>query len=592
MCGIIGQINQSNPIDEQLFISMRDTLRHRGPDDAGFFLAKNKLVALGHRRLSFLDLSEAGRQPMTNEDGTLWLTFNGEIYNYLELKSQLVGLGHLFKSTSDSEVIIHGYEQWGVQVLQKLKGMFAFGIWDEKNRKLFLARDRFGIKPLYYYQDTESFIFASEIKGIIENPEVKTDLDYSSLCDYLIYRYVPSPKCIWKDLKKLPPAHYLQMNFDGQVEVTEYWKLSFADNIIPEKEAIEAVNNMLLDSVKTHVRSDVPIGSFLSGGYDSSALVQYLNMINYSAETFSIGFEGWDQSEHQYAEIVSKLYGTKHTSTLVDGGSLDVVEKLMHYYDEPIADISIIPTFLVSQAASKHVKAVFSGEGADELFCGYTWHLQEDSSDRELTTWQKMRALLGAKKTNYSTSQYAMAMSMGKYDENNLGDLLSDDLRQFIPDNANWFYDQHYRTDIEDVKRFQLLDIKTFMGELVLTKIDRASMANSLEVRVPFLDHELYEYLFQLNQKVYFKPAVTKFLLHENIVNALPAKILDRKKQGFVGPDTYYMNIDYYAQILRDGKLLKDHIIKKNKLEELILEKDHWRLWKLMVLEFWFQKWV
>jgi len=593
MCGINGQINfNDKPIDPTLFLKMRDTLTHRGPDGCGQYFSKDRKVALGHRRLTLIDLTEAGSQPMTNEDGSLWLTYNGEIYNFHKLRALLEKAGHRFVSSSDSEVIIHGYEEWGDQVLQRLKGMFAFALWDTKNRRLLLARDRFGIKPLYYHHNGEQFIFGSEIKAIVENPAVPRRLDYSSFCDFFVYRYVPSPKTIWQDVSKLPPAHCLTLEANGKATVKCYWEPHFGDKEPPERVAIQTTDRLLEASVKGHVISDVAVGSFLSGGYDSSALVHYMSRINYPRQTFAIGFENWPDSEHRYAELVAGQFGARHRSLVIGEQSLDIVEKLAGFYDEPIADISIVPTYLVSQMAAENVKAVLSGEGADELFCGYTWQRQYfDYYNNEVPRWQRWKNKLGLSKDSFAVEYYSNAMAMGKFDNAQLRELLNDDLHKHIPEDSHWFYRQHYRNKLSPMKSIQLMDIKCFMAELVLVKIDRASMANSLEVRVPFLDHELYEYVLGLNESIYFKPDAKKFLLYENIRRHLPETIMQRKKQGFVGPDSYYMHIDWYASALRKGALINSGLIKRERLETFIQQKDHWRLWKLLVMEQWFKRW-
>lgn len=591
MCGIIGRINYTEEVNEAAFCNMRDTMRHRGPDDSGLFISEDRKVALGHRRLSLNDLSEKGQQPMSNEDGSIWLTCNGEIYNYAQLKGELENLGHRFSSSSDSEVIIHGYEEWGVDVLNKIKGMFAFGIWDAKQQQLLLARDRFGIKPLYYCPDPKSFVFASELKGIVADKNIPRELDYGSFCDYFVYRYVPSPQTIWKNMFKLPPAHYMIVKRDGTSSTQEYWNVRFGENIPTDREAVEKVDDLLRRSIREHTLSDVPLGSFLSGGYDSSAIVYYLNKQQYDTQTFSVGFENWEHSEHKYAEIVSKTFNTKHTSKIIGKESLDLVEKLAFYYDEPIADISIVPTYVVSKAASEDVKAVLSGEGADEIFGGYGWHQPNMDNSIPLTLLNKIKNLMSPQGP-YTVPNYSNAMSMGKFDTEVLKDLLVDDLHSEIKDNPAWFYQTHFKNgNTASVKSFQYLDIKCFMSELVLTKIDRASMANSLEVRVPFLDHELVEYMFQISEQVYFKKNYKKFMLYENIKAALPKQILDRSKQGFVGPDSYYQEISWYKNTLLGGALISEGIIKQQTIEKWLNTKDHWRLWKVLVMEHWFRKW-
>lgn len=590
MCGIAGQINFSKQVDEKNIIAMTEAIRHRGPDGDGVYLNKSKTVGLGHRRLSFLDLSEAGKQPMTNEDCSLWITYNGEIYNYIELREELEKCGHQFRSHTDTEVILHGYEEWGTEVLQKLKGMFAFGIWNEKKQELFLARDRFGIKPLYYYHQNENFVFASEIKAIKANEKVTATLDYTSFADYFVYRYVPSPKTIWNEVKKLPPAHFLLLKADGSVQTKKYWSIPFAEKAISDKEAIEKFDDLLLTSVRTHARSDVPVGSFLSGGYDSSALVYYMSRFGYAPSTFSIGFENWNVSEHLFAEMVAKQYGTNHHSLILESQSLDLLDHLSWVYDEPNGDISIIPTFLVSKEASKNVKAVMSGEGADEMLVGYQW--QKEFQPQQSSLFEKMKSLFQTNSNPHIVQYYANSMAMGRFDKAELEKLLHPEVQQAINKNVDWFYKENFRDDLPDLKSIQQMDVSCFMGEQVLCKVDRASMANSLEVRVPFLDHEICEFVFGLSSNVYYKKDETKHLLYQNIKNHFSKEILERKKQGFVGPDKYYMNMAWYETRLNDSKLVKDKIVNARYIQQLLANEDHWRLWKVAVMETWYRRWV
>lgn len=589
MCGIAGQVKFKGVINEGNISAMDEAIKHRGPDGSGLYMNESKTAALGHRRLSFLDLSEAGKQPMTQEDGSMWVTFNGEIYNYLELRLELEKCGHRFHSHTDTEVILHGYEQWGADVVNKMKGMFAFAIWDEKRKELFLARDRFGIKPLYYYYEDGNFVFASEIKAIKANADVSTSLDYSSFADFFVYRYIPSPKSIWKEVKKLPSAHCLLLKADGAVELKEYWEIPFAEKIISDKEAVERFDELLYNSVHIHARSDVPVGSFLSGGYDSSAIVYYLSRFGYTPSTFAIGFEGWDVSEHIYADMVAKQYGTHHHSLILEAQSLDLLDHLVWVYDEPNGDISIIPTYLVSREASRHVKAVMSGEGSDEFLVGYQW--QKDYAPQQLGWLDKLKQLFAGQQPNHMLTYYAGCMAMGRFDNKELKELLSPHLHQHLNNNCDWYYHSLHQPQLTDLKAMQVLDVKHFMGEQVLGKVDRASMANSLEVRVPFLDHEICEFVFQLSQQVYYRKDETKHLLYQNIKNHLPQQILQRKKQGFVGPDKYYMNYEWYKNRLADSKLVADGLINRGYVDRLIATNDHWRLWKVTVMELWYRRW-
>lgn len=587
MCGIAGVIDFEKGVTDAEVRSMTDAIRHRGPDDEGLYINANKAVGLGHRRLSFLDLSEKGRQPLCNEDGTVWITFNGEIYNYRELKKELEQYGHTFKSNTDSEVLVHGYEQWGVKLLDKLIGMWAFAIWNEKNQTLFAARDRFGIKPFYYGLQNGRFVFASEIKAIAALKNFRRSLNYTAFADYFNYRYVPSPNTIWNEVQKLPPAHYLVWK-DGKIEAHEYWKLESKNQSASHKQLVEEVDELLFNSVKIHAVSDVPVGAFLSGGYDSSAIVYYLHRMGYPLQTFSIGFENWERSEHQYAELVARHFNSQHTSYIVDEAHLETLDHLAWVYDEPLADISTLPTFMVSKVAAQKVKAVMSGEGSDEIFVGYNW--QRDYVPQ--TFFQKLKYTFESHQNPYPVAYYAEAMAMGRMDKPQQSQLLTIDFQKHISANSDYFYAKHFNERYSPLKAIQQMDIKCFMGELVLTKIDRASMANSLEVRVPFLNHHLFEKIYGLQERAYHHPQQTKWLLYEQLKNVLPKEVLQRKKQGFVGPDAYYMNMKWYCSELSESKLVRDGLVNRGYVNEMLKKDYDWRLWKLVVLEKWYRKWM
>lgn len=592
MCGIIGRWELYKPIDKQLFNRMRDTLYHRGPDGFGSYFSDSNSLALGHRRLSFLDLSEAGLQPICNETNSIWLTINGEIYNYHELRKELENYGHIFKSGTDSEVCIHAYEQWGITMIEKLNGMFAFGLWDENKQKLFLGRDRFGIKPLYFYTDSSKIIFASEIKAIIEDKSIIREIDYTSLCEYFYYRYVPSPKSIFKNIFKIEPGHYIEIDAPNKIQKIQYYDFQPKNEKISKNDATIVIDKLISNSVKKHILSDIPIGSFLSGGFDSSVIVNYFSQNKTGFNTFSIGFSEWTESEHKYAEIVAKRFNTSQHTQILDKTSFNILPDLLYYYDEPIADISIIPTYQVSKLASQFNKAVLSGEGADELFAGYTWYHKHlwPVTKKEIKDARKWGWDLPV--NNYDTNSYSNAMAMGLFDKAELKQLLNINLHSYIPEEEAWFFKKHFNESLPMPKRFQILDLKTFMPELVLTKVDRASMANSLEVRVPFLENTIAEFMLKLDSKTYFDDKQQKILLYKILTNKLPAKLLKRKKQGFVGPDEYYKNINYYSNILSKSVLIESNIFNAGYIQKLILDKDYWRLWKICVFELWFQKWM
>jgi asparagine synthase (glutamine-hydrolysing) len=587
MCGITGYINLKEEISQALMYQMTDSLVHRGPDGEGVFISENKHYAFGHRRLSFLDLSEQGKQPMKDNSGKVVITFNGEIYNFLQLKEELRN-EYDFKTNTDTEVILAGYQKWGIDLIKKLNGMFAFALLDEVKHKLFLVRDRFGIKPLYYTIQDSKLLFASELKAIHSIDVVEREIDFSAFADYFVYRYIPSPKTIWKNIQKLPPANYAEIDtFSLDVQCTEYWKLLSENQLV--NNSVEKVNELLHDSVKKHIYADVPIGAFLSGGYDSSALVQYMNQLNQKPNTFSIGFSNWEKSEDQFAKIVANHLEIPNESVIADEHSLYLVDIMPNVYDEPIADISIVPTYMVSKLARLKVKAVVSGEGADEIFGGYTWQHDFYNINYPNSLFGKLKQKLNP---SDPVAFYAHAMAMGWFDSDELQKMLHPDLHQHIPKDVHWFYRQNFQSELTPLKSIQMMDMKCFMGELVLTKVDRASMANSLEVRVPFLDHELFEYVFKQDEKDYFKKNQTKYLLYKNIEHHLPKEILNRKKQGFVGPDAYYMNIEWYRCQLKNSKLVEFKIINQKYIDDLLKETYDWKLWKILIMEKWFKKWA
>lgn len=590
MCGIVGWVTNKKQVDKAVFSAMLSTLNHRGPDDGDVFYSNENKIAFGHRRLSFIDLSDAGRQPFHSSDGSVTITFNGEIYNYLELKEQLNEY-YPFQTNTDTEVIAAAYLFWGISFIDHLKGMFAIGLHDRKLNKLFLIRDRFGIKPLYYLNTETDIVFASELKAIIQSGISKKEMDVTSFIDYFVYRYIPSPKTIWSDIKKVPPAHYVSFCLATfQTERIEYWTLKSSDLTLKTTDIIKQTNHLLIESVKEHTRSDVAIGAFLSGGYDSSALVAQLKENGESPETFSIGFKNWSNSEDQFATIVSEHLSVQNTAIIADESDLSLLSLMPTVYDEPIADISIIPTFMVSQLARTKVKAVLSGEGADEIFAGYTWQKEFYELSYPTTFLGRLKKI--ARPPMDTVSFYAQAMAMGRFDQDELRKMLHPSLHQFIPADENWFYRKHFKKDLSPLKAIQYLDMKCFMGELVLTKVDRASMANSLEVRVPFLDHTLFESVFALKEQAYFSRKQTKKLLYEHIKHKLPALILQRKKQGFVGPDAYYMKLEFYRKQFAKSNLVAHNIVNREYIDDLLKEQYSWKLWKLLVMENWFTNWV
>lgn len=365
MCGILGQVNYQATVDQQVFNAMLKTLVHRGPDGEGLYYSSDGCVALGHQRLSIIDLSEKGKQPMANEDKTVWVTFNGEIYNFKELRKVLKGTGHQFRSQTDTEVVIHGYEEWGLDCVDHFRGMFAFGVWDSREKRLLLARDPFGIKPLYYYQDPEHFIFASELKAIISCSDVRGEINVGALCDYFYYRYIPSPKSIWKDIHKLPPASTL-VHQNGQTVIRQYWTPPpLREGAVDEKQVLIQLDELLSESIGMHQISDVPLGLLLSGGVDSSTIAFYMHKLGGSTTAFGIGFDVEDEwyNEMPDARMVAELCSMELHEEIVHSDVWELLPQLMWFYDEPFSDGSMFPSYMVSQLARKHMKVALGGKG-------------------------------------------------------------------------------------------------------------------------------------------------------------------------------------------------------------------------------------
>jgi len=592
MCGITGFAQISKTVSQDTLNLMCNQLDYRGPDDSGIYVSDLGNVGFGHRRLAFLDLSQAGHQPMCSENGTWVIVFNGEIYNYRELRTELAGLGWHFKTHSDTEVILAGYSYWGKKMPARLRGMFAFSIYDKSSKTLFLCRDRFGIKPLYYSCSDHLFLFGSEVKSILIVPGFEKRIRKESVSLFLANRYVPTPYTMWDGIFKLPPASWLEVDINTmQLKHGKYWKLEAGNLKYTNEDHQQNVEELLRKSVAMHLRSDVQIGSFLSGGMDSSVLVQQMVRERYSPiDVFSIGFKGWENSEHRYAEMVSSALGVEQNTLMLDRISLDSVSHLMYHYDDPIADISILPTYAVCGLAAGKVKAVLSGEGADECFGGYWWH--KPKSFQKTSLWVRLKEMVLGTDFERVKSHYIQAMSMGLFSAQELQKALGHEWQSSIPQDPFAHFDAFKLKGISPVKQLQFLDINTFMPELILAKVDRASMAHSLEVRVPFLDHPLVEYLFSLDESLYMETGIQKKNLRQMLKGNVPNEVFERPKQGFVGPDKFYEDFEGYSHALENGVLVKDGIIKREYISALLLAKDHWRLWKIFVLQNWWLQWV
>jgi asparagine synthase (glutamine-hydrolysing) len=604
MCAIVGKLRKNRPIERPLLEAMRDTMTHRGPDDAGLWFNAEGTVGLGHRRLSIIDLSSAGHQPMTNEDESIWLVFNGEIYNFQALRQELLQAGHVFRSNTDTEVIIHAYEEWGVDSIKRLRGMFAYALWDIKRQRLVLARDRLGIKPLYYALRDGNLSFASELKAIRIDPDVRCELDESAIYDFFTYRYIPTPKTIYRDVSKLPPAHFAVME-DNKLTLTCYWEPVFNNRSdISEADAVELLQHKLKEATELHMIADVPVGVMLSGGLDSSTLLALAaDTTAQPLHTFSIGFDVARHSETLFARIVAERYGSQHHELTVTKAMADSLEhKIVQLYDEPYADSSAIPTFLVSELAVKNVKVALSGEGGDEIFGGYGWYSlwwRMRAVDRIPIALRRLAALpmsvapLGFKgKWTLQAAALDPISRYGKFisafsrqDKRHL--LGPEFYKRFEGYDDYWFFRKYWREDLDPYSRMQYLDLKTYLNDDILTKVDRASMAVSLEARVPLLDHELIEAVLSLPVEIRNKDGKQKHLFRKAIKDYLPAEILNRGKQGFSIPLYEWLKDPHVKELepLFDNNFISRKLIQSGKMTG----SD---LWPFIVMGKWLQRYA
>jgi asparagine synthase (glutamine-hydrolysing) len=591
MCGIIGEIQRTHAINLDKFNELRDLMYHRGPDGAGTELLNDSKIAFGHRRLSIIDLSNHAKQPMCNEDGSVWITFNGEIYNYRELKAELINK-HDFKSNSDTEVLIHGYEEWGLEVLlNKLKGMFAFGLWDQKNKKLIVARDRFGIKPLLYSYSENQFLFSSELKSIANHPKFDKELDDNSIADYFTYSYVPFPNTIWKSAYKLPPAHYAELDTqDFSLTIKEYWKLVIDSKKLDFDEALFESNRLIEIATKQHLESDVPIGLFLSGGYDSNTLLINMLDLGYKPDAYTVAFPGSENNEIEQAAAVAKHFGLNHYIEEIprETNVVDILEELAPYYDEPFAGSSMINNHLIAKLAGRQLKVAFSGEGADEVYGGYKWHRKIESYYKE--SWFK-RAIKNIIDGNVNPNSVFLALynrsMIGVLNDVKINNVLHPELIHCMRRRGLWHFRNHLQVNHDKVKQTQFLDYKTFIPNHCLQRSDMSSMVNSLEVRVPFLDHEIFEFMFSLDRSVYMKPGKKKVLMENKLKNRIPDSVLNMPKRGF---SFHYSGKNFdskVSSIFTKGKLVEHGIIKSQRVKANYISDN--LKFHLVNLENWFE---
>jgi asparagine synthase (glutamine-hydrolysing) len=639
MCGICGIVNLGgeHTVNVPLIEQMMATQRHRGPDDQGVLCEDGgDAIGLGFCRLAILDLTPAGHQPMTNEDGTIWLVFNGEIYNFRELVPVLEQAGHHFRSRSDSEVIIHAYEQWGTDCLQHFNGMFAFAIWNTHQRTLFIARDRLGVKPLYYWSDGTHFAFSSELKGLLTLPWVARHLNMHALQSYLVYEYVPAPESIFADIQKLPAGHTLELCLDGSLQgcvtsiltTRQYWDLQFGSQDARRRSVDDYAyefRELLKAAVARRLISDVPLGVFLSGGLDSSSVVAMMSLVsNERPKTFSIGFTEKTFSELDYAQIVARHFDTDHHVEILNPDSNTLIHTVTSFLDEPLADASALPTYLVSQMARKQVTVALAGDAGDEIFAGYDWYraqkIAAGSIDllpgdlrsqlrmlaQHIPPTEQKKGVLNVLRRFLDGATLPREMQQTRWQafwhdkelvqlligakEQNLQALDPRLLALFARSGSSHPLDQQ-----------QYVDIKRYLPDDILYKVDRMSMAVSLETRGPFLDYTLVEFAARLPVEMRLRGLSGKYLLKHAMRGLLPEQILHRPKLGFNMPYKIWLRHelrDLLLDALSPARLQRQGLFHPHYVQTLVHEhlegvRDHaHKLWQLLIFQLWAERYL
>jgi asparagine synthase (glutamine-hydrolysing) len=617
MCGICGQMNfeASRPVSHEQLARMNQAIFHRGPDEDGFY--EKAPVGLAMRRLSIIDLS-TGRQPIRNEDGTVWVVYNGEIYNFPELRAELEAKGHTFITNTDTEVIAHLYEERGDDFVQRLNGMFAIALWDEARRRLLLVRDRLGVKPLYYYADGERLVFGSELKAILE-ADVPREIDEDALAQYLALRYIPAPRTIFRGIHKLPPGHLLRAEAGG-VKVEAYWSLP-EDTLAaarPEAELVEELRALLEDAVKIRLIADVPLGVFLSGGVDSSAVVAMMARAPGVVRTFSIGFTEKSYDELEFARLVANRFGTLHEELQVRPEPLEILPHLARMYDEPFADSSSIPVWYVSRMARRSVKVALGGDGGDELFGGYETYaafavarlyrslpavLTEGLipavvrklpvSDAKISFDYKAKRFVQWARRPPEEAHYGWTVT---FDSAERDALLAEGVGRGS-DPLLLFVEAFRRFRGDDaLARLMRLDTRIYMPDDILVKVDRMSMAHSLEVRTPLLDYRLVEWATRIPSRLKVRGLSKKRIFRNALRGVIPDRILDRKKAGFNVPMARWLRgelRDTLRDALSPGRVKAQGVFRSETVQRLLDDHEARRadysrqLWSLLMFSLW-----
>lgn len=619
MCGICGKLNldSSNNVSGPLLKSMADAIRHRGPDDEGYYLSGP--VGLGFRRLSIIDLN-TGHQPICNEDGTVWIVFNGEIYNYQELRQDLRFRGHIFKTQTDTEVIVHLYEEFGERCVDKLRGMFAFAIWDEKLKQLLLARDRVGIKPLYYWLSNKSLVFGSEIKALLADPEVKSELYPEMIDRFLTFLCVPGEDTLLRNVHKLAPGTYMLVQ-RGKTEIRDYWNLQFSPRARSQKQAETELLELFEESVRLHMISDVPVGFLLSGGVDSTAMLGFaVGKTKWPLSSYTLGFsDPGIIDERPYARLAAKRFGSEHHETTITSQEFaDFLPQLAWYMEEPVCEPQAVALYYVSRLAKSYVKVLISGEGGDEAFAGYQTY-------RGILWLERLKFMLGpfARGMAFSASfvnRVADLQRIHKYApllERPFGDYyygrtygpttyFNSAFRQLYSQEFLGFVDKQFsvspaRKHLHNghadsvLNRMLCVDTKTSLPDDLLLKADKMTMANSIELRVPLLDHKILEFAASLPENLKVRGLTTKYIAKAALHNRVPQEILHRKKAGFPVPYERWLRTElksWVHDVLFDRKTTARGYFNRCSIESLIAENSRSgryskELLSLVVLELW-----
>ncbi len=626
MCGIVGKlyIDPSRSVSRGEMASMAGVLSHRGPDGEGIWVDGS--IGLAHRRLSIIDLRAVASQPMSNEDGTVWVTFNGEIYNFHELRKELESHGHVFRTNSDTEAIVHAYEQYGRDCLRYFRGMFAFAVWDKKTRTLFVARDRVGKKPLFYWSDGRQFLFASEIKALLADVSVPVEVDPVSLDHYLAFGYIPAPLTAFAGIRKLPAAHWLEIR-DGKTEIGRYWKLHYTPKRkLSLQEAIAEFHWRFAEAVRLRLISDVPLGAFLSGGIDSSAVVAYMaQAMNRPVRTFCVGFDDAKFDERPFARMVADKFDTEHTELVVHAPVADILPKLVWHYDEPFGDSSAVPSYAIAQLTRQYVTVVLNGDGGDESFAGYDRYVVNyrarwgDGVPRWV--WKGLAAWTGLLPNRFrnvpplgkldrvasalaQSPQRRYAKWVGHFSPAERITLYEPEWREHLQgSDPEALFDQVFAASDADHRIDTTLDadVNLYLVDDLLVKMDRATMAHSLEARSPLLDHHLMEFVACLPAEMKLRGGEKKSMLRAALRGVLPDVVLDRPKMGFGVPLAKWFRTDLRDMahdVLLSPRASQRGYFRPQVVEHLLAHhcaarEDHSTyLWDLLVLELWHRTFV